>query len=128
MIRAAQWHRVVEEAGERDGARRLSQRAALTKQPLSGTYELSVGATQDHEARAARLSVRCARVTFRRPKRRTKDQRALGLEELTPRVVETRAVAAPQGLTPRHRLHGTRVWWTSLRACDFFAPGLVPGV
>ena len=43
VIRAAQWQRVVEEAGneeteERDGAQRLSLRAVLMKQPLSGTY------------------------------------------------------------------------------------------
>ena len=46
------WGRVVEEAdeeqvGERDGAKRLSLRAVLAKQPLSGTYELSVGTTKD---------------------------------------------------------------------------------
>lgn len=35
VIRAAQWHRVVQEAADRDGARCLSLRAVLMKQPLS---------------------------------------------------------------------------------------------
>ena len=102
VIRAAQLHRVVEEADGRDGARRLSLRAALTKQPLSGTYELSVGATKDHAARTARLQVRFARVTIRRPKRRTKHQRAVDFQELTQWVVETREVDPPKGVKPLH--------------------------
>ena len=102
VIRAAQLHRVVEEADGRDGARRLSLRAALTKQPLSGTYELSVGATKDHAARTARLQVRFARVTLRRPKRRTKYQRAIDFQELTQWVVETREVDPPKGVKPLH--------------------------
>ncbi|MCX7411288.1 MAG: hypothetical protein NTZ32_24690 [Planctomycetales bacterium] len=66
VIRAAKLHRVVEEAdaeqvGERDGAQRRSLRAMLMKQPLSGTYELSVHATKDHEARTARMQIRFAR-------------------------------------------------------------------
>ena len=115
VIRAAQWHRVVEEVhrvveeadeeqvGERDGPQRLSLRAVLAKQPLSGTYELSVGATKDHEARTARMQVRFARVTIRRPKRRTKYQRQIGFQELTQWVVETREVDPPKGVTPLHR-------------------------
>ena len=110
VIRAAPWHRVVEDS---DG-RRLSWRAALTKQPLSGTYERSVRATKDHEARTARLPVRFARVTIRRPKRRTKQQRAIGFEERTQGVVETRAVHAPKGVTPPHG-----VLWTSLPVTSF---------
>ena len=103
VIRAAPLHRVVEEAGERDGATRLSLRAARMKQPLSGTYKLSVGATKEHEARTARLQVRFARVTIRRPKRRTKHQREIDFEELTQGVVETREVDAPKGVKPLHR-------------------------
>ncbi len=114
VIRAAQLHRVVEEAGERDGARRLSLRAALTKQPLSGTYELSVGATKDHAARTARLQVRFARVTIRRPQRRTKYQRQIGFQELTQGVIETREVDAPKGIQPLQW-----VLWTSLPVTSF---------
>ena len=122
VIRAAQWHRVVEEShvveqadiaptDERGGSQRLSLRAALTRRPLSGTYALSVGATQDH---AARMQVRFARVTIRRPKRRTKSQRQIDFQELTQGVVETRAVNPPQGVQPRHW-----VLWTSLPVMSF---------
>ena len=144
VIRAAQWHRVVEEADlcgditpdmehaprcsidthvnkyldrdivERDGAQRLSLRAVLAKQPLSSTYELSVGATKDHEARTARLQVRFARVTIRRPKRRTKYQCQIGFQELTQWVVETREVDPPTGVQPLHW-----VLWTSLPVTSF---------
>jgi len=119
VIRAAQLHRVVEEAdeeqvGEHDSAKRLSLRAVLAKQPLSGTYELSVGATKDHAARTARLQVRFARVTIRRPKRRTKHQRAVDFQELTQWVVETREVDAPKGVQPLHW-----VLWTSLPVTSF---------
>ena len=114
VIRAAQLHRVVHEADDREEARPLSLRAALTKQPLSGTYELSVGATKDHEARTARLQVRFARVTIRRPKRRTKYQRAIDFQELTQWVVETREVDPPKGVKPLHW-----VLWTSLPVTSF---------
>ena len=139
VIRAAQWHRVVEEAdiditdaattgtatnqveitsiaetNQRDSSTRLSLRAVLAKQPLSGAYELSVGATKDHEARTARLQVRFARVTIRRPKRRTKYQRAIDFQELTQWVVETREVDPPKGVQPLHW-----VLWTSLPVTRF---------
>jgi Transposase DNA-binding/Transposase DDE domain len=114
VIRAAQLHRVVYEADDHEEARHLSLRAALTKQPLSGTYELSVGATKDHAARTARLQVRFARVTIRRPKRRTKYQRQIGFQELTQWVVETREVDAPTGIKPLHW-----VLWTSLPVTSF---------
>ena len=103
----------------RDGSQRLSLPAVLAQRPLSGTYELSVGATKDHAARTARMPVRCARVTLRRPKRRTKDQCQIGFQELTPGVVETRAVDPPKGVQPRHRFDGTPVWWTSLPVTSF---------
>ena len=124
VIRAAQWHRVVAEADldstdERDGPQRLSLRAALAKRPLSGTYELSVGATKDHEARTARMQVRCVRVTIRRPKRRTKHQRQIDFQELTQGVVETREVDPPKGVEPLHRFDGTPVLWTSLPVTSF---------
>jgi Transposase DNA-binding/Transposase DDE domain len=119
VIRAAQLHRVVEQAGleaaeQRAGATRLSLRVALVKQPLSGTYELSVAATKDHEARTAKLQVRFAQVTIRRPKRPTKYQRALDFQELTQGVVETREVNPPKGVTPLHW-----VLWTSLPVTSF---------
>lgn len=119
VIRAAQLHRVVEEADidstdEHDGSQRLSLRAVLAKRPLSGTYELSVGATKDHEARTARMQVRFARVTIRRPKRRTKYQSQIDFQELTQWVVETREVDAPKGVKPLHW-----VLWTSLPVTSF---------
>ena len=110
---------MVEEAdeaqvGERDGAKRLSLRAVLAKQPLSGTYELSVGATKDDEARTARLQVRFARVTIRRPKRRTKYPCQIGFQELTQGVVETREVDPPKGVQPLQW-----ILWTSLPVMSF---------
>jgi Transposase Tn5 dimerisation domain len=86
----------------------------LAQQPLSGTYELSVDATKDHEARTARLQVRFARVTIRRPKRRTKYQRQISFQALTQWVVETREVDAPKGVKPLQW-----VLWTSLPVTSF---------
>ena len=144
VIRAAQLHRVVEEADgyitddnatgieiptsyhngtaatglietvERASTTRLSLRAVLAKRPLSGTYELSVGATKDHEARTARMQVRFARITIRRPKRRTKYQCQIDFQELTQWVVETREVDPPKGVQPLHW-----VLWTSLPVTSF---------
>jgi Transposase DDE domain len=145
VIRAAQLHRVVEEAGlditvdnstdtdiqmsDIDGtaaderhintgaqpaAKRLSLRAALAKQPLSGAYELSVRATKDHEARTAKMQVRFARVTLRCPKRRTKYQCQIGFQELTQWVVETREIDPPKGVKPLQW-----VLWTSLPVTSF---------
>ena len=144
VIRAAQLHRVVEEADgyitddnatgieiptsynngtaatglietvERASTTRLSLRAVLAKRPLSGTYELSVGATKDHEARTARMQVRFARITIRRPKRRTKHQCQIDFQELTQWVVETREVDPPKGVQPLHW-----VLWTSLPVTSF---------
>ena len=73
------------------------------KPPLSGTYERSVHAPKDHEARTARMQIRFARVTIRRPQRRTKSQPALDFQELTPGGVETRAGDPPKGVQPLHR-------------------------
>jgi hypothetical protein len=114
VIRAAQLHRIVEHSDQQGQVQRLSLRAVLEQQPLSGTYELAVRATKDHEARTARLQVRFAQVTIRRPKRRTKYQRDVGFEELTQWVVEVREVNPPSGVTALHW-----VLWTSLPITTF---------
>jgi hypothetical protein len=105
LIRAAQLHRAVEgEDGQRD-----SLRKTLDKQPLAGTYPLSLRATSQHAARTATLEVRYARVTIRRPKRRTPYLRDIDFQELTQWVVEVREAHPPKGVT---RLNW--VLWTSL--------------
>ena len=114
VIRAAQLHRTVEESGGDDEGRRVSLREVLDRQPLSGSYELSVRATQKHPARIARLQVRFARVTLRRPKRRTNHQRAIDFQELTQSVVEVREVCPPKGVEPLRW-----VLWTSLPVTTF---------
>ena len=49
------------------------------------------------------MQIRFARVTIRRPKRRTKYQHAIDFQELTQWVVETREVDPPKGVQPLHR-------------------------
>lgn len=114
VIRAAQLHRIVEHTDQQGHVQRLSLRAVLEQQPSSGTYELAVRATKDQPARTARLQVRFAQVTLRRPKRWTKYQRAVHFAQLTQWVVETREVDAPPGVTPLHW-----VLWTSLPIGNF---------
>ena len=70
---------------------------------LALVFRPSLGTTKEHEARTARLQVRFARVTIRRPKRRTKYQCQIGFQELTQWVVETREIDPPKGVQPRHR-------------------------
>ena len=105
VIRAAQLHRKVED----ERGTTCSLRATLEKQPLSGTYELQVRATNKHPARTARMHVRFARVTIRSPKRKTKYQRSIHFTEITQWVVEAREVYAPRNVEPLHW-----VLWTSL--------------
>lgn len=97
VIRAAQLHRMVEATDAESEVQRLSLREVLDRQPLCGAYELSVRATKKHPAR---LQVRFARVTIRRPKRRTKYQCLTNFQELTQGVVEVREVRPPQGVEP----------------------------
>lgn len=105
LIRAAQLHRAVEgEDGQRD-----SLRKTLDKQPLAGTYQLSLRATSQHVARTATLEVRYTKVTIRCPKRRTPYLRDIDFQELTQWVVEVSEAHPPKGVT---RLNW--VLWTSL--------------
>ena len=119
VTRAAQLHRVVKErvAGEEDrheqdhddddsnsdrSERRPSLREVLNRQPLSGASDLAVRAPQQQPARTARLEVRYARVTLRRPTRRTNYQPQINFVELTQWVVEARKVNSPSGVEPLH--------------------------
>ena len=119
-MRAAQLHRLVEATDAERGVPRLSLREVLDRQPLAGSYELSVRATQKHSTRIARLQVRFARVTICRPKRRTNDQRALGFEERTQSVVEVREVRPPPRRSTAARCFvENSVLWTSLPVANF---------
>jgi len=112
VIRAAQLHRSVWTSDER----KLSLQAALDEQPVLGTYELEVRAAHGQPPRTARLQVRAAQVTVRRPKRATPYLKQIGFHELTQWVVEAREVHPPDGVEPLHW-----VLWTSLPVASFEA-------
>jgi Transposase DNA-binding/Transposase Tn5 dimerisation domain len=112
VIRAAQLHRTV---WTRD-SRRTSLQAALDEQPVLGTYELQVRPAHGQPPRTARLEVRTAQVTLRKPKRATPYLKQIGFEELTQGVVEAREIDPPAGVEPLHW-----VLWTSLPTDSFAA-------
>ncbi|MGD9858048.1 MAG: IS4 family transposase [Planctomycetaceae bacterium] len=116
VIRAAQLHRTVWTNDER----RMSLQAALDEQPVLGTYELEVRAAQGQPQRTARLEVRAAQITIRKPKRVTPFLKQVGFEQLSQWVVEAREIDAPAGAEPLHW-----VLWTSLPIASFEAAWLV---
>lgn len=80
VIRAARLHRNVE--SEDGSLRPLGE--VLDRQPVRGTYELTVRAAQKRTARTATLEVRFTQVTLHRPEQRaTKYLRSIGFESLT---------------------------------------------
>ena len=117
VIRAAQLHRTVEVAEEQ-----LSLEAALARQPVLGTYELTVRDSKKQQERTAKLEVRSLRVTIRRPKRVTRYLKQIGFEELTQWVVEAREINPPKGVEPLRW-----VLWTSLPAATLDAAWTIIG-
>jgi hypothetical protein len=110
VIRAAQLHRTVyDEEGQRTSLRDL-----LARQPVLGTYELEVRQTPQDSSRMAKLEVRVAQTTIRRPRRPTLYLKQLGFEELIQWAVEVREIDTPVGVEPLRW-----VLWTSLPATTF---------
>jgi len=103
VIRASHLHRVVDELTA-DGPRpRCALQTVLDRQPVLGTYELSVRATKEQPARMAKLAVRVAKVFVPpRSKRRTALQRKLQFAGLEQWVVEAREIDPPKGVMPVH--------------------------
>lgn len=115
VIRAAHLHRVVEEVTPTGRAPRCDLQTVLDRQPVLGTYELSVRATKQEPARTAKLEVRVAQVFVPpRSKRRTALQRRRQFTGLEQWVVEARELDPPQDATPVHW-----VLWSSRPAETF---------
>lgn len=110
VIRAAQLHRAVY---DEDGLR-ISLNDLLARQAVLGTYELQIRKTTQHSSRTAKLEVRVAQATIRRPRRRTSYLKQVNFEELVQWVVEVRETDAPPGVEPLRW-----VLWTSLSAKTF---------
>lgn len=119
VIRAARLHRNVEsvESVESEDGSLRPLGEVLDRQPVRGTYELTVRAAQKRPARTAKLEVRFTQVTLHRPeKRATQYLRSMGFESLTQWVVDVREVDPPAGVAPLRW-----VLWTSLPVIDFDA-------
>lgn len=115
VIRTSHRHRVVEEVTPTGRKPRCPLQTILDRQPVRGTYELSVRATKQAPARIATLAVRVARVFVPpRSKRRTALQRRHEFTGLEQWVVEARELDPPPDATPVHW-----VLWSS-RPTDTF--------
>lgn len=74
----------------------------LAKQPLLGTYELSVRETRRAAARIARVEVRAAPVILIPQRRKTAYVRRRGAPKITEWMVEAREANPPRGADPVH--------------------------
>ncbi len=115
VIRVSHLHRVVDEVTAAGRKPRCSLQAVLDRQPVLGSYELSVRATKDDPARTAELEVRACKVFVPpRSKRRTALQRRLQFAGLEQWVVEAREINPPPGVAPVRW-----VLWSSRNAAAF---------
>lgn len=96
VIRATQLKR----HGKTPDGRRIKLNEWLAAQPVLGTYELSVRATNKAGARTARLEVRAASFVLISPTRKTPYLRKIGPQRIAEWVVEAREVDPPKGVTP----------------------------
>lgn len=96
IVRAAQLTRWVKTP---DG-RRVKLKEWLAKQPVLGTYKLTVRARKKELPRTATLEVRAVQVTLIPPRRKTPYLRQIGPQEIPGWVVEAREVNPPKGATP----------------------------
>jgi hypothetical protein len=111
VIRAAQLKRIV---CDEQGVERPLQEI-VRDQPVVGTYELQVPASNGQPARTARMEVRCARITMRRPRSGvSRYVRSSGITEIGMWVVETGEVQSPLGVEPLRW-----VLLTSEKVCGF---------
>jgi len=98
VVRVAQLRRrVITPTGERG---RLDH--SLQSLPVSGTYELSVGANKDQPARTAQMEVRFGIVLVPAPRDCGKFVRECGITTIAMWVVEVREVKPPAGMKPLH--------------------------
>ena len=74
----------------------------LARQPVLGTYELSVRETARTAARVARLEVRAVAATLIASKRKTPYLRQIGAPPIPEWLVEAREVNPPRGAKPVH--------------------------
>lgn len=101
VIRASHLQRMVDELTTGGRAPRCTLQLVLDRQPVLGTYELSIRATKTEPARTAKLEVRIARVFVPpRSKRRTALQRKRQFTGVEQWVVEAREIDPPQGVSP----------------------------
>ena len=96
VIRAAQLHR----CGETPDGRRIKLSDWLAAQPVLGSYEMSVRATENNKPRTARLEIRAAPFVLTLPKQKSDYLRNVGSEGIAEWVVEAREVNPPKGATP----------------------------
>jgi hypothetical protein len=96
VIRAAQLRR----RGEAPDGRRIKLSVWLADQPVLGTYEMSVRATEKTKARIARLEIRAAPFTMTLPKQKSPYLRKVAPQKLAEWVVEAREINPSKGATP----------------------------
>ncbi len=96
VIRAAQLHR----RGETPDGRRVKLSDWLADQPVLGTYEMSVRATEKTKARIARLEIRAAPFVLTLPKQKSPYLKKVASQKLAEWVVEAREINPPRGATP----------------------------
>jgi hypothetical protein len=96
VVRAAQLRRRVSTLGEE----RLRLDRYLDSLPVSGTYQLSVGANKDQPARAAPMEVRFGPLLVPAPRDCGKFVRECGITAVAMWVVEVREINPPAGVKP----------------------------
>lgn len=96
VIRAAQLHR----CGETPDGCRVKLSDWLADQVVLGTYEMSVRATENTQARIARLEIRAAPFVLILPKQKSPYLRKVAPQKLAEWVVEAREIKPPKGATP----------------------------
>jgi hypothetical protein len=96
VIRAAQLHR----RGEAPDGSRVKLSDWLADQPVLGTYEMSVRATEKTKARIARLEIRAAPFVLTLPIQKSPYLKKVAPKKLAEWVVEAREINPPRGATP----------------------------
>jgi hypothetical protein len=98
VVRAAQKHRVVHDS---QGGR-VPLQDLLNRQPVAGTYELSLRTRPNQPARTASIEVRVAALTMPAPANQSPFMQQCGIGEIPMWVVEAREVSPPRGIEPLH--------------------------
>jgi len=98
VVRASQLHRSILTAAREI----LPLIKLLDRQPLAGTYELSVRAAKGKPARVAQVEVRFASLIMPLPGQTSLWMRTCRVQEIPMQVVEVREVGAPKEIEPLH--------------------------